>query len=56
MYDLLLPPGLKPIEDGPFRGHSQIGDWGGGGAKSPTSLKFVTGILQLCPLAQLYLT
>ena len=56
MYDLLLPPGLNPIKNGPFRGHSRMEGWSGGGEKSPTSLKFVTRILQLCNLAQLYLT
>ena len=38
MYDLLLPPGLNPIKNGPFRGHSRMECWSGGGEKSPTSL------------------
>ena len=35
MYDLLLPPGVNPIEDGLLRGHSRMGVGVGEERKAP---------------------
>ena len=45
---------FNPIQDGLSWGCSRIG--GGGAERRPTSLKFITHILQWSNLAQLYLT
>ena len=35
MYDPFLPPGLNPIKNGPFRGHSRMEGWVGEEKKVP---------------------